>query len=146
MYHTFEAVSVCVAAVLQQCCSSVAAIVHSAATVRFTPFSGVIYSSVLQCVAVCCSVLQCAAGRSNMLPCGAVCCRVVQCVAVCSNVLRCVAVCCSASLGVAKVYLFCTGVLQCTAVCCNVPQYIALAPIYQAVTPNSHPLLRSYNL
>jgi len=81
-----------------------------------------------------------------MLKCVAVCCSVLQCAAQCCNVLQCVAVCCSASLGVAKVYLFCTGVLQCTAVCCNVPQYIALAPIYQAVTPNSHPLLRSYNL
>jgi len=38
---------------------------------------------VLQCVAVCCSVL---------------CCSVLQCVAVCCSVLQCVAVCCSVLL------------------------------------------------
>jgi len=45
----------------------------------------------LQCVAVCCSVLKCVA----------VCCKVLQDVAVCCSVLQCVAVCC--------------GVLQCVA-------------------------------
>jgi len=51
---------------------------------------------VLQCVAVCCSVLQCVALS--------VCCSVLQCLAVCCivSVLQCVAVCCS--------------VLQCVAV------------------------------
>jgi len=39
----------------------------------------------LQCVAVCCSVLQRVAE----------CCSVLQCVAVCCSVLQCVAVCCS---------------------------------------------------
>ena len=39
----------------------------------------------LQCGALCCSVLQCVA----------VCCSVLQCVAVCYSVLQCVAVCCS---------------------------------------------------
>jgi len=48
-----------------------------------------VYCSVLQFVAVCCSVY-------------AVCCSVLQCVAVCCSVLQCVAVCCS--------------VLQCVAV------------------------------
>ena len=51
----------------------------------------------IQCVAVCCSVLQC------MLQCVAVCCvlihiqrrGLIQCVAVCCSVLQCVAVCCS---------------------------------------------------
>jgi len=38
----------------------------------------------LQCVVVCCSVVQC----------GAVCCSVLQCVAVCCSVLQCVEVCC----------------------------------------------------
>ena len=42
----------------------------------------------LQCVAVCSSVLQC----------DAVCCSVLQCVAVCCSVLQCVAVCCSVLL------------------------------------------------
>jgi len=39
---------------------------------------------VLQCAAVCCSVLHCVA----------LCCSVLQCVAVCCSVLQCVAVCC----------------------------------------------------
>jgi len=53
---------------------------------------------VLQCVAVCCSVLQ----VSEVL-CGSryhfifwvVCCGVLQCVAVCCSVLQCVVMCCS---------------------------------------------------
>jgi len=78
----------------------------------------------LQCVEVCCSVLQHAAVCCNqtvlihanhelttcvavlqciavcysvfsVLQCGAACCSVVQCVAVCCSVLQCVAVCCS---------------------------------------------------
>ena len=62
--------------------------------------------SVLQCVAVCCSVL-----RKWTQIIRVVCCSVSQCVAVCcTNRLRsyllCVAVCCS--------------VLQCVAVCCSV--------------------------
>ena len=64
----------------------------------------------LQCVAVCCSVLQCVAESRkdfgpllsrparrllSVLQCAAVCCSVLQCVAVCCSVLQCVAVCCS---------------------------------------------------
>jgi len=68
----------------------------------------------LQCIAVCCSVLQCDLLRSPLnnvpgfksLQCVAVCCSVLQCVAVCCRVLQCDAVCCS--------------VLQCVAVCCSV--------------------------
>ena len=45
--------------------------------------------SVLQCVAVCCSVLQCVLQRV------AVCCSVLQCVAVCCSVLQCDILCCS---------------------------------------------------
>jgi len=65
--------------------------------------------TVLQCVAVCCSVLEC----------GGVCC----------SVLQCVAVCCSVSL---RKTLYtpwktlyntvCCSVLQCVAVCCSVLQ------------------------
>jgi len=49
---------------------------------------------VLQCVAVCCSVLQCVVHIHSLYtrvreP------RVLQCVAVCWSVLQCVAVCCS---------------------------------------------------
>ena len=54
----------------------------------------------LQCVAVCGSVLQsgasltCAFLKSTV----AVCCSVLQCVAVCCSVLQCVAACCRVSL------------------------------------------------
>jgi len=46
---------------------------------------------VLQCVAVCCSVLQCLNSQVKEAR-GPV---VLQCVAVCCSVLQCVAVCCS---------------------------------------------------
>jgi len=65
--------------------------------------------SVLQCVAVHCSVWQLFQSTAlDSTQCGtwqcvAVCCSVLQCVAVCCSVLQCVAVCCS--------------VLQCVAVC-----------------------------
>ena len=55
----------------------------------------------LQCVAVCCSVLLCVAVCCSVLQCVAVCCSVLQCVAVCCSVLQCVAVCCSVLLRVA---------------------------------------------
>ena len=67
------------------------------------------HSRVLQCVAVCCSVLQCVA---VLLQCVAVCYSVLQCVAVRCSVLQCVAVCYS--------------VLQCVAVCCSVLQCVAV--------------------
>jgi len=57
--------------------------------------------NVLQCVAMCCSVLQWYEGimigvvngsdPRPVLQCVAVCCSVLQCVAVCCNVLQCVA-------------------------------------------------------
>jgi len=57
--------------------------------------------SVVQCVAVCCSVLYTygmqARGTKqyelHAVQCVAVCCSVLQCVAVCCSVLQCVAVC-----------------------------------------------------
>ena len=52
----------------------------------------------LQCVAVCCSVLQGVAVCCSVLRCVAVCCNVLQCVAVCCSELQCVAVCSSVSL------------------------------------------------
>ena len=54
----------------------------------------------LQCVAVCCSVVRCVAVCCSVLQCGAVC---VQCAAVCCSALQCPAVHCS--------------VLQSTAAC-----------------------------
>jgi len=77
-----------------------------------------IFPSVLQSIAVCCSVLHCLAMscracrllRISTLPSVvqsiAVCCSILQCVAVCCSILQCVAVCCS--------------ILQCVAVCCSV--------------------------
>ena len=69
----------------------------------------------LQCVAVCCSVLQCVAveagsegGRDTRGVCVrlvSICCKVLQSVAVCCSVLQCVAVCCSG--------LECVGDLYC---------------------------------
>jgi len=46
----------------------------------------------LQCVAVCCSVVQRVAVCCRALQCVAVCCSLLQCVTVCCSVLQCVAV------------------------------------------------------
>ena len=96
----------------------------------------------LQCVAVCCSVLQCVAlffywfcsfFCQVRLQRVAVCCSVLQCVAVSgvvvllvlflllsgeSSVLQRVAACCS----VLQHGAVCCSVLQCAAVCCSVLQ------------------------
>ena len=100
----------------------------------------------MQCVAVCCSVLQRVAVCCRVLQCVAVwlkvcaeevCCSMLQCVAVCCSVLHCVAVCCSAakvicrgglsrflplSLSLSALSLACTrdcNTLQHTATQCN---------------------------
>ena len=81
---------------------------------------------VLQCVAVCCSVLRYATPRvQKELFCAscavAVCCSVLQCVAVCCSVLR------YATPRVQK-ELFCArSLLQCVAVCCSVMQCVAVS-------------------
>ena len=46
----------------------------------------------LQCVAVCCSVLQRVAASCSVLQCVAVCCSVLQCVTVRRSALQCVEV------------------------------------------------------
>jgi len=67
---------------------------------------------VLQCVAVCCSLLHCVA----------VCCSVLQCVAVCHSVLQCAAF----WLFVLHAVALCRTLLrQCVAVCCSVWQCVA---------------------
>jgi len=98
----------------------------------------------MQCVAVCCSVLQCVAVRwsfgtvttvtsiflwaCSVLQCVAVCCRLLQCVAVCCSELHCVAVCWS--VGTANtmntIFLWVCNMLQGVAAYCNVLQRIAL--------------------
>ena len=69
----------------------------------------------MHCVAVCCSVLQCVAGRYIVLPCVASCCSALQCAAVCCSVWQCVAGRCSVLQSVAVL----CSVLQCVAVCCR---------------------------
>jgi len=78
----------------------------------FRGYASLSSCSVLQCVAVCCSVLRCVnteACRGRALSSS---CSVLQCVAVCCNVPQCVAVCCS--------------VLQCVAGRCRVLQCVAV--------------------
>ena len=100
--------------------------------------------SVLQCVAVRCSVLhvcvmQCVAASGSLdssrpLPsphsgaCGYVCCSMLQCIAICRSALqcvacRCVAVCCSALQRLAA--LIAPDTLQHTATHCNTLQHTA---------------------
>jgi len=106
---------------------------------------------VLQCVAVCCSVLQCDAVRCmchSKLQCVAVCCSMLQWVAVCYSVLlqyvamsyvRCVLLqsnagciaihmlqCVTVCYSVLQCVTVCCSVLQCVAVCCSVLQCIAV--------------------
>jgi len=89
---------------------------------------------IFQCVAVCCSVLQCVAGVLQVCcKCVAVCCSVLQCVAVYCSVLQCIAVCFSALQCVA----LCCNVLQCVTACCSVLQCAAacVAVIYLIQSP-----------
>ena len=84
----------------------------------------------LQCVAVCCSVLQCVSGcvfehDRNMDTgawCVAVLCSMLQCVVVCCSVLQCVAVCCSVlvavSLNMTEIWTLVPGALQCDVCGC----------------------------
>ena len=89
---------------------------------------------VLQSVAVCSSVLQCvqcvADVHTHSASCVAVCCSVLQCVAVCCSVLHCVADIHTHSVSCVAV---CCSVLQCVAVCCSV---------LQTYIHTRHPVLR----
>jgi len=113
--------------------------------------------SVLQCVAVCCSVLlvnpsvhiakfkgnfgdRYVAVCCSMLQCDAACCSVLQCVAMCCTVLQCVALCCTVLHCVALLLVnpICTllnsrassgiGMLQCVALFGSVLQCVAAEP------------------
>ena len=92
--------------------------------------------SVLQCVGVCCSVLQrtcqhaiddagifgwLRALQCAIVECVAVCCSVLQCVTVCCRVLQCVAVRCSVLQRVAVYVVVRCSVLQFVAVRCSKP-------------------------
>ena len=72
--------------------------------------------SLLQCVAVCCSVLQYVAVCCTALQCVVASCSALHCVAVCFY-LSCVAVCCSALQCVAVCFY-----LSCVAICCSALQ------------------------
>jgi len=75
--------------------------IYSQPAVLFTLHTlkeGLSFRGVLQCVAVCCSVLQCVAiwweasnreKSDHCLQCVAVCCNMLQCVAMCCNELQC---------------------------------------------------------
>jgi len=75
----------------------------------------------LQCVAVCCSVLQGVAVRCSALQC-------VKCVAVCCSMLQCRPQRCAISPGLdsSSSASYHTSVLQCVAACCTVLQCVAL--------------------
>ena len=83
----------------------------------------------LQCVAVCCSVLQCVRDTHSS-PTVRISDADTQTVAVCCSVLQCVAVCCSVCETPLKSnsahkrcrHADCCSVLQCVAVCCSVLQ------------------------
>jgi len=95
--------------------------------------------SVLQCVAVCCSIFRdCASGYDWRLATDyftvfiSVCCVIVpqdmlggvlQCVAVCCSVLQCVAVCCSVSGYNERLAAVCCTVLQRVALCFSASEY-----------------------
>jgi len=81
---------------------------------------------VLQRVAACCSVLQCAELSWRMLRRVAVCCSVLQCAAACRSVVQRPAVCCSV-LQCGPVWCsVLQHVLECVAACCSVLQCVAV--------------------
>jgi len=103
------------------------------------PFTCSAHTYMLQCVAVCCSVL----------PCVAVCCRVLQCVAVCCStytyLLQALDLLGAHLLqlrhrhllhicnvwkqfldAIGRLITVCCSVLQCVAVCCSVLQCVAV--------------------
>jgi len=73
----------------------------------------VCFCSVVRCVAMCCSVLECVERYVPVYGLSKVCGCVLECVAVCCSGLECVAVCCSVMWCV----VVCCSVLQCVAVC-----------------------------
>ena len=127
----------------------------------------------LQCAAVCCSVLQCAAVCCELSRCGMLCildCNTLQhglqhtatcyaswpCYMARRMVLRCAAVCCTVFLhgmlslqcivvccGVLRCVAVCYSVLQCVAVCCSV---LRRFKIWHAIGVGHAIVLSLYNL
>jgi len=106
-------------------------------------FKNIYYSlsldRLLQCVAVCCSVLRYVAVRCSALQCVAVCCSVLQCVVVCCSVSQYLAVLLTLARSPSTPHILCApspqlpqqrlrgqcvavcySVLQCVEVCCSV--------------------------
>ena len=114
---------------------------------------GGVLTGIWQCVAVCCSVLQCVAACGTAWQCCAVCCRLLRSlktivqwhwrragrcidryVAVCCSVLRCCSVCCSMLRcldAIVQWHWMCCSVLQCVAVCCSVLQCVTIPWYYR---------------
>jgi len=92
----------------------------------------------MQCVAVCCSVLQCVRalrGRCQILQVNESCCRVLQCVAVCCIVLLLLG-----QFQILQVDVsFCRSLQWVVAVRCSVRQGDAVSAWYSPVSPNSDP-------
>jgi len=105
---------------------------------QIAALSSACHGQVLQCVAVCCSVLQCVAAlwAAGVLWHDPACCSVLQRVAVCCSVWQRIAVCCKVFTSLCSAWavsqssvLQCVAVrrsvlqmLQCVAVCCSVLQ------------------------
>jgi len=116
----------CGVLIRRQCCKKLKA---NCNTLQLAATVYIAFRLVLQCVVlccsvlqiVCCSVLQCVAACCGVLQCVAVCCSVLQCVAVYCIVLQCVAVCCRSCVAVCCRVLQCVAdrVVQCVAVCCR---------------------------
>ena len=84
------------------------------------------YASVVQCDAVCCSVMPCGTVWCSVSKCVAVCRSVLQRVAMCCSVLKCVAVYLSDSDGRQLREIECVAaMLQCTELCSSVPNSFA---------------------
>ena len=83
----------------------------------------------LQCVAVCCNVLQlchiCDAAAVYELLCIAVCCSVLRCVAVCCRMLQFCHMCDAEVVYELLCIAVCCVVLQCVALCCSVLTCVA---------------------
>jgi len=90
---------------------------------------GAVCLSVLKHNAVCCSVLQCVAVCYSVLKHVTACCSALQCIAVRCRVLQCVAVSCKSVAAVCAQRALCwigqLRVLPCVAVRCSVLQHVA---------------------
>jgi len=118
---------VCLSTTLQVCCSVSCCSVLQCVAVRCSvswvcPSTTLqVCCSVLQCVAVCCSVSWVCLSTMLQVCCSVLCCSVLQCVAVCCSVLQCVAVWAGSALLLRFMYVYLVCVLR---VCCSVLQWL----------------------